>query len=183
MTARAGESRQRGENVSDSASEGRARGRIHEDRGAKMTMREELELLEQIQLEVESDADQFPEFTELDRRKFVFLSLVTAAARTVGFGARALAQAPAGGRGQAPQAPLPPVGEGEPVSWTFQPYPGGTGALMEKLIHERGAAAFQRASFTVEPWTGPVPTAPEEFAFLPAHRLSALIHGRKMTST
>jgi Asp-tRNA(Asn)/Glu-tRNA(Gln) amidotransferase A subunit family amidase len=53
---------------------------------------------------------------------------------------------------------------------------------MEKLIHERGAAAFQRSTFTVAPWTGPVPTAPEEIAFLPAHRLSALIHGRKLTS-
>ena len=27
----------------------------------------------------------------------------------------------------------------------FQPYPGGTGALMEKLVKERGAAAFERA--------------------------------------
>ena len=63
------------------------------------------------------------------------------------------------------------------------PYPGGTGALMEKLVKERGAAAFRRATFTVEPWTGPVPTADEDIAFLPAHRLSALIKARKLTST
>ena len=50
-----------------------------------------------------------------------------------------------------PQAapPLPPLGNGEPVSWTFQPYPGGTGALMEKMVHEHGAAAFQRSVFYV----------------------------------
>src|SRR5207302_6657012 len=87
------------------------------------------------------------------------------------------------GPGQTPQAPPPPLGNGEPMSWTFQPYPGGTGVLMEKLIAEQGAAAFKRATFTVEPWTGPVPTDPDEIAFLPAHRLSALIKARKITST
>jgi len=147
-----------------------------------MSVREDLELLDQTETELDQIADAMEESTGIDRRDFVFWSLVTAAASTFGFGSRALAQAPAAG-GQAPQAPLPPLGNGEPVSWTFQPYPGGTGALMEKLIHERGATAFQRSTFTVAPWTGPVPTAPEEIAFLPAHRLSALIHARKITST
>ena len=147
-----------------------------------MDMRDELELLNQLQIETEEIADQVEEVAGIGRRDFVFLTLVSAAASTFGFGARALAQAPAGG-GQAPQAPPPPLGNGEPVSWTFQPYPGGTGALMEKLIRERGAAAFQRSVFTVEPWTGAVPTSPEEIAFLPAHRLSALIKARKLTST
>src|SRR4029077_5920716 len=92
-------------------------------------------------------------------------------------------QAP-GGRGQgAPQAPLPPLGNGEPVSWTFQPYPGGTGALMEKLITERGAEALKRDTFTVEKGSGPVPTNPDEIAYLPAHRLSALLKEKKITST
>ena len=54
---------------------------------------------------------------------------------------------------------------------------------MEKLVHERGAAAFQRATFIVEPWSGPVPTDPETIAYLPAHRLSALIKAKKITST
>jgi len=145
-------------------------------------MRDELELLEQFQIETEEIADGVEEMTGIDRREFVFLTLVTAAASTFGFGAKAMAQVP-GGAGQAPQAPPPPLGNGDPMSWTFQPYPGGTGALMEKLIHERGAAAFERAVFTVEPWTGPVPTSPDEIAFLPAHRLSALIKARKITST
>src|SRR5204863_7875100 len=102
-----------------------------------------------------------------------------------GFGATALAQG-AGGAGagqQQPQPPPPPLGNGEPVSWTFQPYPGGTGVLMEKLINEKGAAAFKRATFVVAPWTGPVPTSHDDIAFLPAHRLSALIKARKLTST
>jgi hypothetical protein len=147
---------------------------------------DELDLLDQVQNDAEAAADEFEEYAGegFNRRQFVFLSLVTAAASTFGFGARAIAQAPAGAPGQAPQQPPPPpLGNGEPVSWTFQPYPGGTGALMEKLINERGAAAFKRATFTVEPWVGSVPTSEEDIAFLPAHRLSALIKARKITST
>jgi hypothetical protein len=148
-----------------------------------MDMRDELELLNQIQIETEEIADAVEESVGMPRRDFVFLTLVTAAASTFGFGARALAQAP-GGAAQGPQTPPPPpLGNGDPISWTFQPYPGGTGAVIEKLIRERGAAAFQRSVFTVEPWTGAVPTSPEDIAFLPAHRLSALIKARKLTST
>ena len=62
---------------------------------------------------------------------------------------RTRAGAPTGAGRRRSRRRLPPLGNGEPVSWTFQPYPGGTGALMEKLVHERGAAAFQRATFTV----------------------------------
>ena len=36
--------------------------------------------------------------------------------------------------------------------------------------------------FTPEKWNGAVPTSPEDIAFLPAHRLSALIKARKITS-
>lgn len=145
-------------------------------------MHDELDLLNQIEAEATLTAEH-EGLSDLGRREFVFMSLVTAAATTFGFGATALAQAP-GAPGQAPQqAPLPELGNGEPISWTFMPYPGGTGALMEKLVHEQGAAAFKRATFTVEPWTGPVPTSPEEIAFLPAHRLAALIKARKITST
>ncbi len=140
----------------------------------------ELEFLDNVQDEAELLADEAEEVMGMDRREFVFLSLMTAAASTFGFGARALAQ---GTPAQAPQAPpLPPLGNGEAMSWTFQPYPGGTGALMEKLVREQGAAAFQRAAFTVPKWTGPVPNDPETIAFLPAHRLSALIRERKLTS-
>src|SRR6185436_8196330 len=111
------------------------------------------------------------------------------AATTFGFGATALAQTPpatggrGGGGGQGQATPPVALGNGEPVSWTFQPYPFGTGALMEKTIRERGAAAFTRSVFTVEKWVGAVPTTGEDIAFLPAHRLSALLKERKITST
>ena len=148
-----------------------------------MSIRDDLDLLDQTESQLEQFADAYEESVGIDRRDFMFWSMVTAAATTFGFGARALAQAPAPGAA-APQAPpLPPLGNGEPISWTFQPYPGGTGALMEKLVREHGAAAFQRSTFNVEKWTGPVPTAPDEIVFLPAHRLSALVHARKITST
>src|SRR5689334_18655040 len=146
-----------------------------------MRNRLELEFLDNVQDEAELMAEEAEDVMGLDRREFVFLSLMTAAASTFGFGARALAQ---GTPAQAPQAPPPPpLGNGEAVSWTFQPYPGGTGALMEKLVSEHGAAAFQRATFTVPKWTGPVPNDPETIAFLPAHQLSALLRERKLTSS
>jgi hypothetical protein len=156
-----------------------------------MDAHDELDLLDECQNEVELAADAAA-LEGIQRREFVFLSLATAAASTFGFGARALAQGAGGaaaaapgapGAQAAPQAPLPPLGNGEPISWTFQPWPGGTGDLMEHLIKQHGAAAFTRAKFTVQPWTGPVPTDPDEIAFLPAHRLSALIAARKITST
>jgi Asp-tRNA(Asn)/Glu-tRNA(Gln) amidotransferase A subunit family amidase len=146
------------------------------------------ELLDQTETDlVASDYDE--ELAGMDRRHFMFLSLVAAAATA--FGAdRARAQgtpagaagAAGGGRGQQPQAPPVPLGNGEAPALQFQPYPGGTGALMEKLAKERGRAAFDRAVFTVEKWTGSVPTNPDDIAFLPAHRLSALIKAKKITS-
>jgi Asp-tRNA(Asn)/Glu-tRNA(Gln) amidotransferase A subunit family amidase len=156
-----------------------------------MSFDSELEYLDQVQTEAELAGEAAEELTGVPRREFVFYSLVAAAATTFGVGAKALAQgagaagggAPAAGGGQAaPQAPLPPLGNGDPVSWTFQPYPAGTGALLEKLYAEKGAAAFKRAKFTVQPWTGAVPTSEEELAFLPAHRISALIAAKKLTS-
>src|SRR5262245_32810544 len=148
-----------------------------------MTIYDELDLLDQAEAEADELAGEL-ELYGVGRREFVFFSLAAAAASTSGFGARALAQAPAGGAAQqVPQAPPPPLGNGEPVSWTFQPYPGGTGALSEKLVREHGPSVFQRSSFTVMPWTGKVPTDPEEIAFLPSHRQAALIKGRHITST
>ncbi len=90
-----------------------------------MSIREDLELLDQTQHELEFLGDELEETHGIDRRDFVFWSLVTAAASTFGFGASALAQAPTTAPGTTPPqaAPLPPLGNGEPVSWTFQPYP------------------------------------------------------------
>jgi len=118
----------------------------------------------------------------LDRRAFVLRTVVVAAATTFGLGATregAAQTAPA-------QAPAPlsvvPLGNGEPPALQFQPYPGGTGALIEKLARERGRAAFDRAPFVVEKWSGAVPASDEDIAFLPAHRLAALLKDRRITS-
>jgi len=109
-----------------------------------MSIHEDLELLDQTETDLGDIADAVEESTGIDRRDFMFYSLVTAAATTFGFGSRVLAQTPAPA-GQAPQTPPPPpLGNGEPVSWTFQPYPGGTGALMEKMVHDHGAAVGPR---------------------------------------
>lgn len=147
-------------------------------------MHDELDLLDLTQADAERMADA-EGLTGLGRREFVFRTLVTAAATTFGMGAKVLAQSPTPpAPGQQPQQPaLPELGNGEPLSWTFMPYPGGTGVLMEKVVREHGPAAFTRATFTVTPWSGAVPTSPDEIAFLPAHRLSALIKARKLTST
>src|SRR4051812_21949990 len=151
--------------------------------GVSMSIHDDLELLDQTETELAPIAESVEESLGIDRRDFMFFSLVTAAATTLGSAPPAPARGPPAGGAGPHHPPPPPLGNGEPISWTFQPYPGGTGALMEKLIHEKGAAAFQRATFVVGKWTGPVPTSPDEIAFLPAHRLAGLIHTNKITST
>ena len=89
----------------------------------------------------------------LDRRRF--LKLAVAAAATTGI-APGVAGTPLGlvaqvrgrgrgGRGQQEQPPPIPLGNGEAPALVFQAYPGGTGALLEKLV-DAGAAAADRAS-------------------------------------
>jgi len=156
------------------------------------------DLLDQLHLDL-TRADFDDEAGGMDRRRFMFMSLVSAAATTFGASAaqaqRALAAAGSGqySRGgvrslvheYALQQPVAPVtlGNGEAPALQFQPYPGGTGAIMERLARERGRAAFDRTVFAVEKFTGAVPTNPDDIAFLPAHRLSALIKEKKITST
>lgn len=168
-----------------------------------MAWHNEFDLLDQAQQDAQQRAEQM-EFThDVDRRQFVFLSLATAAATTFGFGASALAQGRVGGdsaaagRGgqpgtQPPVAPVP-LDNMEGLSWSFQPYPGGTGALLEKSYNEKGLAAFRRqpfawnattpGAFHLAPWgAAPLPASDEDIAFLPVHRLSAAIKSGKITS-
>lgn len=123
---------------------------------------------------------------EIDRRHFLFASLVSAAATTLGSASALHAQGVDGRtrspQVQQPQAPPFPLGNGEAPALQFQPYPGGTGALMERLARERGRTAFDRAEFTVPKWSGSVPSSSEDLAYLPAHRLAALLRARKVTS-
>jgi len=163
-----------------------------------MPLFDELDLLDQAEADAERIADEITFTSDLDRRRFVFMSLVTAAATTFGFGAKVLAQGTGGGsaqRGaQGSSSPPVPLDNMEAVSWTFQPYPGGTGALLEKTYREKGVAAFARqpfawnstapGAFHVAPWgNAPLPATDEEIAFLPAHRLAAAIKAGKLTST
>jgi len=142
------------------------------------------DLLEAAFPELERRAEEAADTTGVDRRAFLFASIAAAAATT--FGAHTgRAQPPAATAGQPPaqpQVPPFPLGNGEPPAEQFMPYPGGTGALMEKLVREKGPAAFQRATFPLAAWSGPVPTSDEDLAFLPAHRISALIKAKKLTS-
>jgi Asp-tRNA(Asn)/Glu-tRNA(Gln) amidotransferase A subunit family amidase len=145
------------------------------------------DLLEQYQTDLESsdfDAEKFG----IDRRQFVFFSLAAAAASALGV-RPALAESSVGntaaslGRPQFLQQETPLLlGNGEAPALQFQPYPGGTGALMEKLVRQRGAAAFNRGTYEPEAWSGPMPTSDDDIAFLPAHQLSALIKSRRITS-
>ena len=149
------------------------------------------DLLEAAQPELELMAEEAESSTGVDRREFLFMSMIAAAAST--FGAH-VARAQSGGVAaggasaagaaaqQQPAVPPFPLGNAESPAEQFMPYPGGTGALMEKLVKEHGAKAFDRSRFTVEKFTGAVPTSDEAIAYLPAHRLSALLKAQKLTS-
>ncbi|MEP6835067.1 MAG: amidase [Gemmatimonas sp.] len=158
--------------------------------------------LDQTQIELERIAPEVEHLTGVDRRQFVFRSLVAAAAST--FAAKSIhAQGALNGTFVPPtigtafdeaigaaslfqtpqQAAVALLGNGETPAEQFMPYPGGTGALMEKMYKERGVAAFARSTFTVPKWEGAVPTNDEDIAFLPAHRLAALLKEKRITST
>jgi Asp-tRNA(Asn)/Glu-tRNA(Gln) amidotransferase A subunit family amidase len=139
------------------------------------------DLLELTESEL-AELDLDDEALGLDRRQFVFRSLVAAAATTFGYSRLGRAQGNASRQQQPPPQPPVPLGNGEAPALQFMPYVGGTGALLENLVRERGRAAFDRTPFAVEKWSGPVPTAAEDIAFLPAHRLAALIKARRLTS-
>jgi Asp-tRNA(Asn)/Glu-tRNA(Gln) amidotransferase A subunit family amidase len=145
------------------------------------------ELLEPERHRLEQQADRYEQLTGLDRRQFLFRSLIAAAAGTLAtrgaYAQVAAAGAAAATAQQAPQVPPVPLGNGEPPAITFQAYPGGTSALVEKLLQDRGAEAFVRTPFEVEPWNGQLPRALDTIAFLPAHRLSTLLKEGRISSS
>ena len=119
----------------------------------------------------------------LRRRDFIAAIATAAATGTLGTSAAVAQGRGAGSAGSTQQeAPPPrPLGNGEPPALVFQAYPGGTGAYLEKLALERGRDAFERTPIEIPSWSGPVPTSAEEIAFLPVHRLAALIRARAIT--
>ena len=121
----------------------------------------------------------------LERRDFLKAAAAVAATGAITPSALLAGQAAgaAAAIGQERQeVPLVPLGNGEPPALQFQAYPGGTGALMEKLWREHGGNPFDRTPVEVEPWRGPVPTDETDVAFLPVHRLTALIRDRHISS-
>ncbi|HET9683082.1 MAG TPA: amidase [Gemmatimonadaceae bacterium] len=151
------------------------------------------ELLDALQPELELAAEEAESLTGVDRRQFMFMSLMAAAATTFS-GRVALAQRGESGAallaGMEPksllqqQVPAPfLLGNGEPPAEQFMPWPGGTGDLMEQLVRKHGAKVFERGPFTVTRYGGALPKTDEEIAYLPAHVLSSLIRARKITST
>lgn len=83
---------------------------------------------------------------------------------------------------QSQEAPPPaPLFNGEHPALVYQAWPGGTGALYQRW-HDEGVDPFARHAIPIDPWEGRVPGDPEEIAFLPVHRLAALIRGRHISS-
>jgi len=129
----------------------------------------------------------------VDRRRFLKLAATVAAATGLAPaalpGAARLSAQGSAARAAAASAAAPltrvqePLGNGEPPAYTFQAWPGGTGDLMRQMFEQYGAAMFDRAEMTVEPWSGPVPSDEEEIAFLPVHRLAALIREGHISPT
>jgi Asp-tRNA(Asn)/Glu-tRNA(Gln) amidotransferase A subunit family amidase len=115
----------------------------------------------------------------IGRRTFFKLAVTTAASASLA--PELLAQQAAPAQPAQPQPAQPALGNGEPPAIQFQPWPGGTGACLEKLARERGKDSFERAKFKLEPWKGRVPGSEEEIAFLPVYRLAALVRARKIS--
>ncbi len=133
-----------------------------------------------------------PGGASIERRRF--LATTAAAAAAGAWGPDALdGVEPSARIPLRPAAPLPqqrqeppppvPLGNGEPPALQFQAYPGGTGALMERLWRENAGNPFERTEIEIERWSGPVPTSEADVAFLPVHRLAALIRARLITSS
>lgn len=119
----------------------------------------------------------------MERRDF--LRAAAAAAATGALTPSALGAAPPdAGRAllRQQEVPLAPLGNGEAPALQFQAYPGGTGALMEKLWREHEGNPFKRTPIGVEPWSGPVPGDETDIAFLPVDRLAALVRARHVSS-
>lgn len=126
--------------------------------------------------------DRVKESDSMERRRFLKVTAAAAAVSGVHPGALTAEPRPEPFPIQEAQEPLVPLGNGEPPAMQFQAYPGGTGALFDKLWRENGGVPFERQTLDIGPWPGPAPTDPADIAFLPAHRLGALIRDRKITS-
>ena len=90
--------------------------------------------------------------------------------------------APATRRGRPAPPPLPLLGNAEPPAVQFQACPGGTAAYLQRLVQQRGAAAFDRVIVTPVEDPAPLPTTEEEIAFLPVHKLAGHIKAGRLSA-
>lgn len=111
----------------------------------------------------------------LERREFLKAAAAAAAGTAVAPGPLLAEKRTPIRLPQEAQEALAQLGNGEPPALQFQAYPGGTGALMEKLWRESGGNPFERHPIEIDPWVGAVPSTEEDVAFLPVHRLAALV--------
>ena len=114
----------------------------------------------------------------LRRRQFLKATLTATAAAVGG-------SAPVAGGGV--EAPLEGpstsrLGNAEPPALQYQAYPGGTGALLEAVWRD-SPRPFGRTVTEVRPWTGPRPRSEADVAFLPVHRLAALLRERHLSAS
>jgi Asp-tRNA(Asn)/Glu-tRNA(Gln) amidotransferase A subunit family amidase len=126
----------------------------------------------------------------LERRDFLRRAAAAVAAGTVSPAALLAAEPDPAGREElaralAPQSqegpPPAPLGNGEHPALVYQAYPGGTGSLYRRW-HDEGIDPFERHPVPIAPWEGAVPTDATEIAFLPVHRLAALVRERRVSS-
>ena len=152
------------------------------------------DLLEAWQPEVELAAEEAESLTGVDRRQFMFMSLMAAAATTFSgrvvlaqrgtTGAPSLLDATTRSLLQQQGTPPFPLGNGEPPAEQFMPWPGGTGDLMEKMVKEHGAKMFERGAFTVANANGRAAERPTRRSpSFPRTRSRRCIKARKITST
>ena len=125
--------------------------------------------------------DESAEAPAVARRCFLKTAVVAGAAGALTPTSADETEAPVGPASQDPPLPAAPLGNSEPPAFHFQAWPGGTGALMERLWREHGSRAFEREAIAVDSWRGDAPATEEDLAFLPAHRLGALLRARRVS--
>lgn len=118
----------------------------------------------------------------IHRRKFLKLAATAAAGTGLG-GSVTLSRPPFAMARQPDLQMAQSLGNAEPPAMQFQAYPGGTGALLEKLWSESGGTPFQCLPLEIEPWQGAYPATEEDLAFLPVHRQAALIREGAISPT
>ena len=127
-----------------------------------------------------------PQVTALTRGDFLKVTASITAALGAGL---AMGPAQAQDPGQQRQQPRTPAPQNHVApAVQFQAAPGGTGAFLDGLTAATTTAGAENAVAgtagtmpEVLPWEGARPESEEDIAFLPVHRLAALIQTRKLS--